>query len=90
VIKKEIPDYAQFIDVGTVHTFQGAERKVIIFSSVYDNEDGCFFINKKKNLMNVAVSRTKDSFLVFGDSGCLIGNEKTEAGLLKDMTIAKL
>lgn len=87
MIKKEIPDYTQFIDVGTVHTFQGAERKVIIFSSVYGNEDGCFFINKAANLMNVAVSRAKDSFLVFGDSGCLTGNEKTAAGLLKDMTI---
>ncbi|MDW2800902.1 C-terminal helicase domain-containing protein [Clostridium boliviensis] len=86
IIKKEIPDYAQFIDVGTVHTFQGAERKVIIFSSVYGNEDGCFFINKAANLMNVAVSRAKDSFLVFGDSECLTGSEKTAAGLLKDMT----
>lgn len=88
MIRKEIPDYAQFIDVGTVHTFQGAERKVIIFSSVYGNEDGCFFINKQENLMNVAVSRAKDSFLVFGDSGCLSGNEKTAAGLLKSMTRA--
>lgn len=86
MMKKEIPELAQFIDVGTVHTFQGAERKVIIFSSVYGNEDGCFFINRAANLMNVAVSRAKDSFLVFGDSGCLTGNGKTAAGLLKDMT----
>ena len=86
MIKKEIPDHAQSIDVGTVHTFQGAERKVIIFSSVYGNEDGCFFINKAANLMNVAVSRAKDSFLVFGDIGCLTGNEKSASGLLKKMT----
>lgn len=86
IMKKEIPDFAQFIDVGTVHTFQGAERRVIIFSSVYGNEDGCFFINRAANLMNVAVSRAKDSFLVFGDSGCLTGNETTAAGLLKTMT----
>ena len=85
-IKKEIPYYADCIDVGTVHTFQGAERKVIIFSSVYGNEDGCFFINKEANLMNVAVSRAKDSFLVFGDRGCLVEDKNTAAGLLKFLT----
>lgn len=85
IIKKEIPEYEQDIAVGTVHTFQGAERKIIIFSSVYGNKDGCFFINKAPNLMNVAVSRAKDSFLLFGDSGCLQGNENTAAGLLKSM-----
>ncbi|WP_035292282.1 DEAD/DEAH box helicase [Clostridium sp. KNHs214] len=86
LIKEEFPDYAQFIDVGTVHTFQGAERKIILFSSVYGNEDGRYFINRAPNLMNVAVSRAKDSFLVFGDCGCLSGGEKTAAGLLKNMT----
>lgn len=86
LIKEGIPDYAQFIDVGTVHTFQGAERNIILFSSVYGNEDGCYFINRATNLMNVAVSRAKDSFLVFGDCGCLSGGEKTAAGLLKNMT----
>lgn len=86
ILKKEIPEFAKYIDVGTVHTFQGAERKIIIFSSVYGNEDGCYFINRAPNLMNVAVSRAKDSFLVFGESGCLNGGEKTAAGLLKIMT----
>lgn len=86
MLNKETSEFAKYIDVGTVHTFQGAERKIIIFSSVYGNEDGCYFINKAPNLMNVAVSRAKDSFLVFGDSGCLNGGEKTAAGLLKNMT----
>ena len=73
-------------NVGTVHTFQGAERNVIIFSSVYGSEEGCYFINSNKSLMNVAVSRAKDSFLVFGDSGCLEGNPKSAGGMLKRMT----
>lgn len=84
-IKKMLSDYSDFIDVGTVHTFQGAERKVIIFSAVYGNKDGCWFINRSSNLMNVAVSRAKDSFLVFADKECLAGGEKTAAGLLKKM-----
>ena len=89
LIKRTLPQYSEFIDVGTVHTFQGAERKVILFSSVYGNEDGCYFINKTPNLMNVAVSRAKDSFLVFGDKGCLTGGEKTAAGLLKKMVFVE-
>lgn len=86
LLNKEIPEFEKNIDVGTVHTFQGAERKIIIFSSVYGSEDGCYFINKAPNLMNVAVSRAKDSFLVFGNRNCLVGGGKTAAGLLKHMT----
>ena len=35
--------------------------------------------------MNVAVSRAKDSFLVFGDKECLTGGEKTAAGFVEKM-----
>lgn len=83
--KEKMFDFSN-IAVGTVHTFQGAERKVILFSSVYGKEDGCFFINKNRSLMNVAVSRAKDSFLIFGDRECLIGGQNAPAGLLKDFT----
>lgn len=86
MIKRQLPEIEGNIAVGTVHTFQGAERNVIIFSSVYGSEEGCYFINSNKSLMNVAVSRAKDSFLVFGDSGCLEGNPKSAGGMLKRMT----
>lgn len=75
------------IEVGTVHTFQGAERKVIILSTVYGAEDGCYFINRNKSLMNVAVSRAKDSFLVFGDHNCLVGGTNDAGAMLKRYTI---
>ncbi|WP_312025040.1 AAA domain-containing protein [Listeria booriae] len=48
-----------------VHPFQGAERKVIIFSSVYGSEDGCYFIDAGPSMMNVAMSRAKAYFFVF-------------------------
>ena len=51
LIKRRLPEYSKFIDVGTVHTFQGAERKVILFSSVYGSEDGCYFINRAPDLI---------------------------------------
>lgn len=55
------------IEVGTVHKFQGAEKNLIIYSTTYDCMDGNWsFIVKNKNLMNVAVSRSKMSIWVFG------------------------
>lgn len=85
LINKNLPDYAKIISVGTVHTFQGAERNIIIFSSVYGNQEHCSFINRNTNLMNVAVSRAKDAFIVFGDIGCLKGSSDSAAGMLKEI-----
>ncbi|AZE67423.1 AAA domain-containing protein [Pseudomonas synxantha] len=53
--------------VGTVHSFQGAERPVVIFSAVYSKHADGAFIDRRDSMLNVAVSRAKDSFLVFGD-----------------------
>ena len=77
------PHLKDIITVGTVHVFQGGERKIIIMSTTYGSEDGCFFIDNNKNLMNVAVSRAEDSFLVFGDTNCLKDEVNSPSGLLK-------
>lgn len=55
------------LTVGTVHTFQGAERAIVIFSPVYSKHEDGGFIDRDRSILNVAVSRAKDSFLVFGD-----------------------
>ncbi|MEZ9198543.1 AAA domain-containing protein [Shewanella sp. 10N.286.54.B9] len=55
------------LTVGTTHALQGAEREIIIFSPVYTRHSNGEFIDRKDSLLNVAVSRAKDSFLVFGD-----------------------
>jgi len=55
------------ITVGTVHSFQGAERPIVIFSAVYSKHDDGAFIDRRDSMLNVAVSRGKDSFLLFGD-----------------------
>lgn len=39
--------------------------------------------------MNVAVSRAKDSFLVFGSRGCLEESRNSVSGLLKALTSAQ-
>ncbi|WP_143321068.1 AAA domain-containing protein [Clostridium sp. HBUAS56010] len=83
-LKKQMPANYAKISVGTVHTFQGAERKIIILSTVYGKQDGCFFIDANKSLMNVAVSRAKDNFFVFGDISCFKDTKNCASGLLKN------
>lgn len=55
------------LTVGTVHSLQGAERALVIFSPVYSKHEDGGFIDSSNSMLNVAVSRAKDSFLVFGD-----------------------
>ncbi len=73
------------ITVGTVHSLQGAERNVIIFSPVYDSSQRGrnFFFDNGSNMLNVAVSRAKDSFLVFGDIDIFDADSSKPSGILK-------
>lgn len=54
--------------VGTVHKFQGSERKIIIFSTVYDEgtPEKLFFNREDTSMINVAVTRAKNIFICFG------------------------
>jgi len=72
------------LTIGTVHALQGAERSVVIFSPVYaSNESGkSFFFDKGVNMLNVAVSRAKDSFLLFGDTKVLNPKAQSPSGIL--------
>lgn len=55
--------------IGTVHAFQGAEYEVMIFSPViHTAEDSSSFINKSPNLLNVAISRAKQIFIMVGNT----------------------
>jgi superfamily I DNA and/or RNA helicase len=71
VLRKEMPDLMRKdskLTVGTVHALQGAERAIVIFSPTYgESFTGGAFFDQKPNMLNVAVSRAKDSFLVFGN-----------------------
>ena len=87
-LKSEMGEAYESISVGTVHTFQGAERNIIIFSTVYGSNDGGFFIDNNRNLMNVAVSRAKDAFWVFGDIDFLKNKTPNKAsGLLYNRVV---
>ncbi len=69
--------------VGTVHSIQGAERPLVIFSGVYSKHADGPFIDSKNSMLNVAVSRAKDHFLYFGDMDILSSlSTATPRGLL--------
>ena len=57
------------IKIGTVHKMQGAEREIILISTVYDQKSAgkeLNMIDGNKNLLNVMISRAKQSIIVFG------------------------
>ena len=70
------------IVIGTVHSLQGADKPVCLFSSVYGAEDSTAFIDSAPNLLNVAVSRAKDSFLIFGNMSAFSQMGNTPSSLL--------
>lgn len=69
--------------IGTVNALQGAERPIVLFSSVYDaTYNGTYFFDRGVNMLNVGVSRAKDSFLVFGNTAVFSPEASTPSGLL--------
>jgi hypothetical protein len=60
------------VRTGTVHTFQGGERDVVIFSLVAGEGMGpgaIGWIDRQLNLWNVAVTRARSHLIVVGDAG---------------------
>lgn len=70
--------------IGTVHGLQGAERAIVLFSPVYHQGEikGTYFFDRGVQMLNVSVSRARDSFLVFGDMGIFNPILKTPSGIL--------
>ncbi|OKH32388.1 DNA helicase [[Phormidium ambiguum] IAM M-71] len=54
--------------IGTVHTFQGGQKAAIILSTRQcHSTDSLWFINRQPNLLNVAVSRARELFILVGN-----------------------
>ena len=83
IIKERLPEELSQIVVGTVHSLQGAEREIVLFSTVYTSNDGIMqMFNKKPNLINVAISRARACFMIFGDIEILKKNPWSNTGKL--------
>jgi hypothetical protein len=87
---REVNIASQGMKIGTIHALQGAERPIILFSPVYGYDDSraLRFINRQINMLNVAVSRSKDSFLVFGNMCIFNPEESTPSGILANFLFA--
>jgi hypothetical protein len=70
--------------IGTVHALQGAERPIILFSTVHDTKDTMLFFNYqgKFNMLNVALTRAKHSFIVIGNMAVLNPKDSSPSGRL--------
>ncbi|VVM73076.1 hypothetical protein PS619_01901 [Pseudomonas fluorescens] len=69
---------SQALKIGSVHQFQGVGFEVIIYSPViFQRTDRDNFQNGKPNLLNVAVSRAKQQFIVVGNQQRLLAAGKS-------------
>lgn len=81
---------APSLEIGTVLTFQGGEMPVMLFSPVVTVEhQGTHFFDRNINMLNVAVSRARDSFLVFGDMRAFDATSSRPSGLLARFLLAE-
>ncbi|MCB9202449.1 MAG: hypothetical protein H6604_05320 [Flavobacteriales bacterium] len=81
LLKINKKEYKNIIS-GTAHALQGAEIDIVIFSSVITPRDSTFFADNL-NMLNVAVSRAKSSFLVFGNLNAIDATKSNPLGRLK-------
>lgn len=78
---------------GTIHTFQGKGEKQVYFSSVLNNTQKCInHLNSSNNLfskelINVAVSRAKDKFVLVVDREFFKKNDENMKNLIEYIEI---
>lgn len=74
------------LKIGTIHTFQGSEADTIIFDTVDTTDIGVgrlFHHEQGERLINVAISRAKDTLIVFGDLEAFYKSNQVSAKVLK-------
>jgi superfamily I DNA and/or RNA helicase len=66
-LRIKFPDFKEN-DMGTIHTFQCSQKRVMILSTkVCNSHDKFMFITERLNLLNVAVSRAQELFILVGN-----------------------
>lgn len=75
------------LTIGTVHSLQGAEVDIVLFSNVYGKgaAGSQTFQDRNPQIMNVAVSRAKQAFVVFANRDFIAGiksDQPSAVGLL--------
>lgn len=65
------------VALGTVHRFQGGERRVILFSTTVSDRSSLRFLDHRVNLVNVAASRAKEHLITVGHPPTLTAGTNT-------------
>ncbi len=81
------------IKIGTIHTFQGSEADTIIFDMVDTTDIGVgrlFHHEQGERLINVAISRAKDTLIVFGDLEAFYKSSQVSHRVLRVLNKIKL
>jgi superfamily I DNA and/or RNA helicase len=73
--KELLKENIQGVEIGTVNTFQGQEKEIILLSSVIQDRTmnsfkystGIEFLGDKPNFLNVAFSRAKEQLIIVGN-----------------------
>ena len=73
-----------FVEVGTVDSFQGRQKQVVVISLVRSNLDGKVGFLSDPRRLNVAVTRAQKQLVLIGDSTTLV-QDKDLASLIKHM-----
>jgi hypothetical protein len=63
--------------LGTVHRFQGGERRIMLFSTTVTRPTTLPFLDARVNLVNVAASRAKEHLITIGDEAVLRSGQHT-------------
>jgi len=69
-LQKRLSEYGGRVRTGTVHTFQGGERDIMVFSLVAGegmHPGAIGWVAKQLNLWNVALTRARSHLIVVGD-----------------------
>jgi hypothetical protein len=70
-VKRQLGPNLDRVRVGTVHTFQGGERDVMVFSLVASDgmsDRSIRWVDRQLNMWNVAITRARSHLIVVGDS----------------------
>ena len=67
------------LSLGTVHRFQGGEKRIILFSATVTRSASLRFIDERVNLLNVAASRARDHLITLGHEPTLRSGRYTRA-----------
>lgn len=67
------------VAVGTVHRFQGGERRIVLLTTTVTRSESLGFIDDRVHLLNVAASRAKEHLLVIGHAATLRRGKHTRA-----------